>query len=300
MREYRVVRWVLITLMASVLGTAAAQEPESQIEHLIKAATHLEQAGYGQMAADVRQLAESIDPLLKHRLLESKRAQIAALQAELEQLQLALGPQDRGPKVVLRVKLLRLSMGKLRDFGLNLVSIRQLLDPDSPPSLLDDGGYILQFLKLLETQGFAEVVAEPTRVTTSGRPVYFRIGSSKSANPAAEVADPEKNGTAIRVPDVKRLECTPTITPGGQVILGVAILDAADPEHSKEPPSKVPASEPDRTEDKDDASSHLGAAGTRIEIAPDHTLIMALKSQSKAADLTVATLILVKAEVERP
>ena len=291
-------------LFLGISGTASAQRPEAEIEHLIKAATHLEQAGYDQMAADVRQLAAGHDELLKQRLLEAKRAQIAELQAELEQLQLSLRPPDAGPKVVLRLKVLQLSMGKLREFGLDLVSIRQLLNSESPSSLLDDRGDIVQFLQLLETQGFAEVVAKPTLVTTDGRPASFRIGDTKPADPDASLVGGDSNTALRRAAHGTRFECTPTVISGGKIRLKVVFGDTtqrqlvdADSEDAGPELTQAESGQPDLSGNKGETSLQFDPAETLIDVAPGQTLILAGQVSVPVAGATQATLVLVQAEV---
>ena len=302
--EYRVCSSVWIMLLFGASGIAIAQQPEVEIEHLIKAATHLEQAGYDQLAAEVRQLAAGHDESVKQRLLEAKRAQISELQAEVDQLQLSLRSLDGVPKVVFRLEVLHLSMDKLREFGFALVSIRQLLESDSPSSLLDDSGDITQFLDFLVKQGFAEVIATPTLVTTDGQPARFRIAQLKSTVQGAVLAHRYNKTVPRGVPHSVRFECTPTILSGGKIRLRAVFCnttqrlpaEAGTLDGGADPKLDQPL-QPGASKQDTGISGQSSPDDMLVEMARGETLILALPSSAPAAGATQATLVLLQAEV---
>jgi Flp pilus assembly secretin CpaC len=294
--------WSLVVLITA--GVVSAGQPEVEIEHLIKAAAHLEQAGHRQMADDLRQLAAEYDESPKRRLLETKRAQMAELQAEIQLLERSLASPATTPKVIVQVKLLQLSMGKLRNVGLNLVSVRQLLDTDSPPTVVEEGGNIMQFLELLETQGFAAVVSRPTLATSSGRPASIRIDDRWAVGQNADPDDGSPNTQRPGASRGLRLECTPTVLSGGKVRVAAGFRvasarQAAESDSDKQTPVASPLQSvgPSSSSASTVATRRLDLMSESVEMAPGQTLILARPSEASADQ---ATLALLQVEVVAP
>jgi hypothetical protein len=295
-------------LLLGWLDGASAQQPEAEVEHLIKAAAHLEQAGLSQMAADVRQLVAAHEEQLKQRLLDARRQEIAELQAEIDQLTLTIDPQITGPKIVLHLKALRLSMEKLRQFGLDLVSIRQLVNPESPPSLVDDSGEIVQFLQLLETQGLADILAQLTLETHDGRPVRTRLGSASSADTDTRPSGRIAGQTPHRASPIPMLACTPTLTSGCKVRLELTFASGtAGRQHGALEPLDVSAGsnqEEHKSRPLDgqptDGSRRPTSNGIRTEVGLGQTLILATQESNTVSGAARTTVVLIEPEVVQP
>ena len=185
-------------------ATAKSQNPPgnpavsrtAKIEHLLKAAEHLEAAGLNDEAQKIRRQAEQEKA--------AAAGDIKALQEQIERLrELTTGV----PQVLLHLHVLELSRTKLQAGGYDLSNgtlnrPRSLLD-----AILEHGdreranaahpGYnggagqshvldakskdrLFAVLDALRRDGLAKVLAEPTMVTLSNRPVTFHSGGEFS------------------------------------------------------------------------------------------------------------------------
>lgn len=207
--------WLVVLGWGCLAGAAGAAEPShlTKLDHLVKAAAHLELAGLAAKAAEVRALAGQSPAEVRERLLQQKLAASRQLAAELAQLrQLATGG---GPQVSIAVKVLEFRPAQLRKKGFPLVSLQRLAEADGPISLVDDQGTLSEFFELLEKQGLVTVLCRPQLVTVSGQTATVSIGSQ---------ADPgERTGgaSAGRL-DGFEFRCTPRVGAGERITLDVA------------------------------------------------------------------------------
>ncbi len=286
------------TLLLSVATVCCAQHPDTRIEHLLQAAVHLEQAELPEQAAEIRELLAGQDQQLKRRLLEDKLARIEQLRVECAQLQQVLdSPNDR-TKVILRLKVLELSLDKLSQVGVNLVSIRQLLESESPTTLVDTGGAIIQFLEMLQAQGFAEVVAEPTLVTWDGRRAAIEIASAKQGSAAGQIvyADPAAARRASR--GSLKFECTPAV--GNMGLVQLDLLFRRSDDSALVSTNDSDENSPSDREDLHASPLRSADAWTRVEMVRGQTLILASRNSSKQANQSIATLLLLESETVAP
>lgn len=168
--------------------TATAEPYNTKIEHLLKAAEHLEAAGLFEDACKVRRQA----------------ANVPAWEAEIDRRR-ALGIPT--PQVLLKIRVLELSQTKLQKLGFSLeyvfsvndVSLTDAKTPTYAPhvvtksdavcsSVLASPDALLKVLDALQKDHLAKVMAEPTLVTVNNRPVSFHAGGE------SRVAVPQGNG----------------------------------------------------------------------------------------------------------
>ena len=163
----------------------------SKLDHLLQAATHLEKAGRTDLAAQVyAQLAAEAEAD-RQRLADAKLEQIRQLEAEVARLRTS---STAGEQILVQLKVIELSLEKLRDSGLSLVSIRNLLDSNSGSAVLDEDGQISRFMELLRREGLVQVVAEPKLVTVNGRSATLEVGNLAASDPRRSAS----NGPASR------------------------------------------------------------------------------------------------------
>ncbi|MCL4201099.1 MAG: hypothetical protein KJ000_01300 [Pirellulaceae bacterium] len=215
---------VLVSAVALTVGfTAVGQDAQSRIEHLSRAAAHLQQAGFADKAAEVRGLMVAEEAGELSSLLEKKLDTLAALQAEVEQLRAAIQTgsatgAEQPPQVQIRVKLLSLDPGKLENSGFPLVSLRQLLDQPEATPIVDESGKLSQFIELLQQQKLIKCIAEPTLVTIPGHEASYFSGGRL---PGAMANSDEASGLEIGT----RLNCLPTVEKD-EIILDLDFRDS--------------------------------------------------------------------------
>ncbi len=191
---------------------------QDKMDHLLKAAAHLEQAGFPEKAAEVRQIAAKESEVDRQRLLQQKLDDLSQLQREIEQLRRTL---DATPQIVLRLKVLEFSPGKLQKMGLPLVSIQQLLDNDTPTALVDETGSLGEFIEFLHKQGLMNVICEPTLATVADRPVSVSLGERIAGGSARTDAAKKESPGACEYG--ARLDCTPHIAKDGRLDLEIRL-----------------------------------------------------------------------------
>lgn len=155
-------------------GTAAA---ERRVEHLVRAAAHLEQAGSAELAAAVRQQLEAECPAALVRLRERKQAEWEQLQAEMAQLEQVSGS---GPPWRIQVRLFQVDWQRVEAMGLMLASLRDFETP-----VPDETGQLVALLESLQKQGALRILAEPALMATPGREATYE-------------SEPDRSGAAVR------------------------------------------------------------------------------------------------------
>ncbi|NQT15187.1 MAG: hypothetical protein HQ582_20695, partial [Planctomycetes bacterium] len=162
------------TLCARATSPPAPAQTGDRLDHLLRAAEHLEAAGMTDDARRLRQQAgEEKEGLL---------VQIDALQTELDRLRQLIG----GPQVLVHVRMVEISRSKMRKLGLDFSTLQSgpvelgggRLAGSQPFQfgIVDDGDPVLAVLDALRKDGMSRVLAEPTLVTASGRPAYVNVG----------------------------------------------------------------------------------------------------------------------------
>ncbi len=209
--------YVLLALLSIVsVGVAVPAHADdvdtdtSRLDHLLQAATHLEQAGRIELAAGVYAQIEAAAAADRQRLIDARRARIRQLELEIARLQAspAAEPPAAADRIDVELKLIEFSWAKLQQSGLSLVSLRNLLESNETPAILDEDGQISEFIELLCKDGLALVLSRPKLTTISGQPATVEIGQ----DPATV-----SPGSRSRL----RFECTPRLVDGGKLQLEI-------------------------------------------------------------------------------
>lgn len=203
-------RWMLLaTLWISAAATtaASAEEPasfvgprlaigrstvgsgsdktENVVDHLLKAAEHLEAAGLGDEAARLR--GDARERAIRDQVLSRKESELECLQEEVDRLRALTG---QVPSVVIELVVLEVDRRKL---GLKARDFDQLIgfpkaEPASPSAIpaemkssptrwiADANPARLPLFRELREKGIIKVLAEPTLVTAARRRASFRTG----------------------------------------------------------------------------------------------------------------------------
>jgi hypothetical protein len=173
---------------------AAAPEsphPLTRVQHLQKAAEHLEAAGHPDEAQHLRERAADMQRHARQRLQEL-REQKQRIEKEIQELEQISGRVDQ---VQIRVSMLELDEQKLKTLGITFEtpddSQFQLATAHGEPRFkLLSGTLAAAQLHALRKSGAAKVLAEPTVVTTIGRPASIRSGGE------FPISIPQSDGTA--------------------------------------------------------------------------------------------------------
>ena len=269
-------RWVLPSV--AVFVAASVGLADDKIDHLVKAAIHLDQAGYSDKAAEIREIVTQEGLKDGQRMLELKMTQLWQVQAEVEQLRLAIAAS---PQVILRLKVLEFSLEKLQNKGLPLVSLRHLLEKDSPSCLVDETGTLVEFLDFLSEQGLMKTICEPTMVTMAGRPVSLSIGQQPPFGPS------ESDGATTKAPALGesglRFDCVVNIVAGQELDLQIRLLHV-------EPTWASPGEKDDLNRSTTDRSFRVD---TRARVQSGKQLIVCGRGQiGKPAEETGVVIVL--------
>jgi Flp pilus assembly secretin CpaC len=156
---------------------AASSSSGDKLDHLLKAAEHLEAAGLTEEAKKLRQQAEKE----KHALL----ARIKCLEGELERLRRMTGSgRQVDQQVLVHMKVLEVERGKLRKLGFDFALLDEsrvgkldVAGKDSPTcAILEDDQALAGVLEALCRDNLARVLARPKLVTLSGWPAFCQVG----------------------------------------------------------------------------------------------------------------------------
>jgi hypothetical protein len=173
-------------------GDITDKSPDKTIDHLLKAADHLDAAGLSEQADRLRNDARR--RALREDLLGRKESELECLQEEVDRLR-ALTRQASGVRIeIVAVDVDPKGLGlKARDFEkmIGLSSSRTLDSSLQPPGIhpatrkraetltfgiVEADPSRLPLFKELVEEGFVNVLARPTLMTTSGRPASMHIG----------------------------------------------------------------------------------------------------------------------------
>jgi Flp pilus assembly secretin CpaC len=163
----------LLGVTTSPDEAATPGDTGSKLHHLLQAAAHLEAAGEIDQARRLHQQIENEKQLLLERM--------ASLQAELDRLRQIAGC---APQIMVQVRMMELSRGKLRGLGLNGAKpgeggLPGGVSPNRAPldlNVVEAGNPLLRTLDAIRADKLAKVLAEPTMMTLSGRPASLHVG----------------------------------------------------------------------------------------------------------------------------
>ncbi|HEY3963161.1 MAG TPA: hypothetical protein VGM05_01305 [Planctomycetaceae bacterium] len=173
---------------------SATEKPDLSVDHLLKAAEHLEAAGLADEATKLRSIARQ--RAIHDSDLSRKEAELECLQEEVDRLRALTG---QAPGVVIEFVALEVQRGKLgmkaqefdKMIGLGPISpaVSGADDEDSGDArsvvvksqsqslaVVEANPARLPLFKELREKGVIRVLAEPTLVTTSKRPASFLDG----------------------------------------------------------------------------------------------------------------------------
>jgi hypothetical protein len=161
-------------------GCAACLHAESRsgskVHHLLEAARHLEAAGYKDQAVEVRQKAhEQQQAHLRHRI-DQKLAEIEMLKAEIARLE---SHDHAHRQVQIDVKLLELAEATANgELQLECLDEAAFLTSKNLKFVgaTEASDNVASAIEKLRVCGSVKVLAEPSLVTVSGRPAFFRTG----------------------------------------------------------------------------------------------------------------------------
>lgn len=209
-----------------------------RLDHLLRAAEHLDSAGLSDRAAEVRQLAERERVARLESLLAEKQSALQDLELEIAELEHMLdvaqkrqsvqnsaikvpayataGRSEDAPhkprQILLSVRLLKLHLDKMREAGFELHSLTQPIDTGEQRlfsfSFVDDRNTFKPFFETLRKQDLLEVLAEPSLITHDGQLASVEIGSTQGSHPPVE--------TDARASSL-RLAMTPKVTEDGKI-----------------------------------------------------------------------------------
>jgi hypothetical protein len=161
-----------------------------RLEHLLKAAAHLEAAGLQEAAAKVWREAEQESKFVKQEL-ESLRAEVARLRRT------AGDPR----RVLIHLTAIEAAGDKLRHLGVgwdgNLLTLH-----GGTVNVVNRGDVLFNALDALRKANLVKILAEPTLVTVSGRMVSFREGGAVPAPAVGDgksIADLTTYGTEVNL-----------------------------------------------------------------------------------------------------
>lgn len=281
--------------------------PVAQLDHLVRAAAHLEQAGLADRSAEIRNLVDEHDVAVRQQLLDRKLEELAELEAEIDQLRQSIRPS---PQVLIRLQLLRFHSARLETLGLPLVSFRQLIDSSAGVPVVDESGKLQAFLQTLREQAAVQVLAEPAIVTRAGRPaIYVSGGRSGHATTGAEASPAEAAGSDFCGTYVR---CLPTLIDHGRLAVdlevrhGEAVCPAEPGEQNASPPEgestpvKGPAADKQAITDQLPGEGQISgktAIRTTLEITPGETIIVAGMSTRSSDGQESCLILTLKAEL---
>jgi len=198
-------RWLVFSLAVMLLG-ADSVLAQCKMDHLLKACSHLEQAGFPEMAAEIREIS-------RQREWQETLGTVKQLQT-LERLR-----ANRARRIGLRLKVLEFSPKKLREMGFPLVSIQLLLDNDAPTSVVDETGSLGKFIEFLHEQKLMELICEPAMATIANSPVSVSLDSR-------DVGDRDESGVAHQGVSGAcargiRFDCLPRVAENGRLDLEI-------------------------------------------------------------------------------
>ena len=267
---------------------------EEKIDHLHKAAEHLQAAGLIEEAELVRTRAQLEQQTWRRKLLAQKISQLHQLENEIKQLKSTLDP---GAQVLLHVKILEVSLDKLHEHGARAADLQEFMqaamacqhssEDDAPAScVLGDNSALLAYLDTLSQHGAAKMLAEPSLITLNGQRASIAIGG--------EIAVAGADHAAGRYESVMhefgtRLHCTPELTDDGGLRLQFSLRQTGLPlthAHDENTAAKAP---------------HVLMDGdVNVKLLPGQTLVLCGPQIANDDDASTGVLVVVSPEIIAP
>ena len=154
---------------------ADAEKTERAVDHLLKAADHLEAAGLAEEAAKIR--LDARHRAVFENVLSRKESELECLQEEVDRLRALTGQM---PTILVEIVALEVDRKKL---GLKAQEFDRMIGLiHAPPAGRETAGVVeanparLPLFRELRERGIIKVLAEPNLTTTSGRPASFLDG----------------------------------------------------------------------------------------------------------------------------
>jgi hypothetical protein len=208
-----------------------------KLEHLTKAAEHLQAAGLDDHADQVRQCAQR----MRDRVLEAKMAELKKLEQEVAALQAAVGGQRQ---IMLKFQIVEVSVTRLKELGFDLQSLGgscdqselvEILRGDACPNgdcnlaftACDTKG-IAGLLQAIERENLARVLAAPTVVTVERRAAHFETIGPPGAGTKIDALPQLLSGGRIKLEmRVSHRELDPSLNvmAGDQTIPGFRVRE---------------------------------------------------------------------------
>ena len=139
-------------------------------DHLMLAAEHLEAAGLKHEADELRARARRQQN--EERLsTEDLRRELNRLRSEFEALQKQVAVSQQ---IEIRLKIVEFVEERLREASAELPAL--LESTSARGGVVEDPATLLRRIEELRERGLVKVLAEPTLITTNGRPASMRIG----------------------------------------------------------------------------------------------------------------------------
>jgi hypothetical protein len=208
----------ILVFSAVIASIGSELEDRHRVEHMVRAAVHLEEASLVDAAAEIRRQIQSQDMGVRLALLEKKLEELAVLQAEIDELRGSLGSVIR---VRVQARLMTFQPDQLEDSGVPLVSLRHLLQQPEPTAIKDETGHLTEFVALLEQQRLLRCAAELTVLA-----VPEREASCHSGGPSAKSEPIFASGATGDGRPTSQMRCLATLE-GEQIVLDVNLTHAS-------------------------------------------------------------------------
>lgn len=167
-------------------GDASRGSTRPQVEHLLRAADHLDAAGFVELARRLRDDAQHVQLGKAGTLLNHKLSELEILRAEVSALRQATGRQQQ---VLLNVQILEIVREKLRGVDGVELDFKSLINEGESKTVSVSGTGPGHFARTVERdhrilgeietamqRGLVNVLAEPNLASIVGRAVHFNSG----------------------------------------------------------------------------------------------------------------------------
>jgi hypothetical protein len=215
---------------ATVKPTSSREAAETElvlnqsIDHLLRVADHLERAGHSDEAARVR--AEARNLALKDNVLARKEAELECLQEEVNRLRNLAGTTQTIQVRLIAMEVTRSRLGKHAAEFDRLLGFEQAPQKSAEPEHQPAPVTLLSASRIrtdsplfeeLKSRKAITILAEPTIITTNGRPASFASGG-KFAIPLPR-NKPDDKPQMLMQPYGIQMEIVPQIGAGGRIRL---------------------------------------------------------------------------------
>jgi hypothetical protein len=186
---------------------AGGDKPDRTVDHLLKAAEHLEAAGLDEEAAKLR--LDARHRAVFENALSRKESELECLQEEVDRLRALTGQM---PTILVEIVALEVDRRKLglkaAEFDRMIGLVQSPLPGNEASGVVEANPARLPLFRELRERGIVKVLAEPNLTTTSGRPANFVDGGEvpvlvKSSNGQTAIRN-VRFGTQMEVVAVVR------------------------------------------------------------------------------------------------